>query len=190
MQSPDTGASRTGGNTDIERSRDTVREEIRLRGCNINPESLLATDYLNHFNEIIMLLDLAAEMPDCFEDAAAWQPLSYREHFLGSNLAYRELAIEAHEHCPEDIRECFDGTVRELDERLMDGIEQCLTLLETQGADPFRLACRTLASDTRGYIDRLSAIIHGTDGHVPPHSGLESETLEDAQHTIDSLFEH
>ena len=36
-----------------------------------------------------MLFDLAADMPDCFEDAAAWQPLSYAGHFARSNLATR-----------------------------------------------------------------------------------------------------
>ena len=31
---------------------------VRVRGKNINEETLLATDYLNHFNEIIMLFDI------------------------------------------------------------------------------------------------------------------------------------
>ena len=51
------------------------------------------------------------------------------------------------------------------------------------------MSCSELAADTRSYIDRLSAIIHGTDGHVPLHDGQTSETLEETQQTIDSLFE-
>ena len=135
-----------------------------------------------------MLLDLAAEMPDCFEDAAAWQPLSYQDHFSRSNLADRELAIEAYELCPEDIRTRFDSTVDDLNTRLLEGIELCLTMLETIGAEAFKMSSAELAVDTRSYIDRLSAIIHGTDGHVPVHGGLETESLEDTQQTIDSLF--
>ena len=175
-----------GGNA---RSRDAVREEIRLKGSNINPESLLATDYLNHFNEIIMLFDLAADMPDCFEDAAAWQPLSYAEHFERSNLGDKDLMIEAYEHSPDDIRERFDTTVQTLDSHLLIGIDRCLAVLEADGTDAFRHVCSELASETRGYIDRLSAIIHGTDGHVPLHDGQTSETLEETQQTIDSLFD-
>ena len=39
------------------------------QGTNIDPQTLLATDYLNHFNEIVMLLELIPDMPECFEDA-------------------------------------------------------------------------------------------------------------------------
>ncbi len=188
MQAQGTAASEVRRDGPSARGRDHVREQIRLRGSNVNPESLLATDYLNHFNEIIMLLDLAADMPDCFAEAAAWQPMSYQDHFARSNLADKDLAVEAYEQCPEDIRSRFDATVAELNDRLLAGIEQCLTMLETIGAEAFKMTSSELAADTRGYIDRLSAIIHGTDGHVPVHGGLETESLEDAQQTIDSLF--
>ena len=173
---------------EVARNRDAVREEIRLSGANINPESLLATDYLNHFNEIIMLLDLAAEMPDCFEDAAGWQPLGYREHFLRSNLADGALAAEAYDAAPVDIRRRFDATVAELDVTMERGIEECLSVLEAGDAGRFPLICHDLARAARGHIDVLSAIIHCTERETPLHVGLESTSLEDAQQTIDSLF--
>lgn len=187
MQVIVTSAGECGGER-TRRSRDDVREEIRLNGSNINPESLLATDYLNHFNEIVMLLDLAAEMPDVFEDAAVWQPLSYQEHFARSGLADRQLTIEAYDHSPDDIRGRFEKSVSELDARLESGIEECLQILELGHSEAFGPTCYGLAANARTYIDRLSSIIHCTDGHVPVHGGLETETLEDAQQTIDALF--
>ena len=66
-----------------------------LRAANINPRTGLATDYLNHFNEAIMLLEMIPDMPDCAVDFLGWQPLSYREHFAASNFRARELAIAA-----------------------------------------------------------------------------------------------
>src|SRR5471032_3610958 len=68
-----------------------------LRAANINPRTGLATDYLNHFNEAIMLLEMIPDMPECAEDFLGWQPLSYREHFTASHFRARELAIEAYE---------------------------------------------------------------------------------------------
>jgi hypothetical protein len=50
-------------------------------GKNINPQTLLATDYLNHFNEIHMLLDMLADMPDCLDDIINWEAISYQKHF-------------------------------------------------------------------------------------------------------------
>ena len=57
-----------------------------LVAANINPRTGLATDYLNHFNEAIMLLDMIPDVPECADDFLEWQPLSYREHFAASNF--------------------------------------------------------------------------------------------------------
>src|SRR3979411_289776 len=68
-----------------------------LRAANINPRTGLATDYLNHFNEAIMLLEMVPDMPECAEDFLTWTPLSPAEHFWASNFKARDLAIEAYE---------------------------------------------------------------------------------------------
>jgi len=68
-----------------------------LRAANINPRTGLATDYLNHFNEAIMLLEMIPDMPECAEDFLTWTPLTYAEHFWASNFKARDLAIEAYE---------------------------------------------------------------------------------------------
>ena len=51
-------------------------DAARLAAANINPVTGLASDYLNHFNEAIMLLEMLAAMPDCVDDFLAWQPLT------------------------------------------------------------------------------------------------------------------
>jgi len=81
----------------------------RLRAANINPRTGLATDYLNHFNEAIMLLEMIPDMPECAEDFLGWQPLSYCEHFTASNFKARELAIEAYDSADAGIRAEFDN---------------------------------------------------------------------------------
>src|SRR4051794_23271770 len=80
-----------------------------LLAANINPTTGLATDYLNHFNEAIMLLEMIPDMPDCFEDFLEWQPLSYREHFTASNFKARDLAIAAYEQADPAARDEFDN---------------------------------------------------------------------------------
>ena len=80
-----------------------------LRAANINPRTGLATDYLNHFNEAIMLLEMIPDMPECAEDFLLWYPLSYREHFMASHFKERDLAIEAYESADEHIRAEFDN---------------------------------------------------------------------------------
>ena len=80
----------------------------QLRAANINPRTGLATDYLNHFNEAVMLLEMVPDMPECAEDFLTWSPLSYAEHFWASNFKARDLAIEAYESADPAIRAEFD----------------------------------------------------------------------------------
>ena len=71
---------RTPHRTNLEEEARTAR----LRAANINPRTGLATDYLNHFNEAIMLLEMIPDMPECAEQFLEWRPRSYREHFAAS----------------------------------------------------------------------------------------------------------
>jgi hypothetical protein len=81
----------------------------RLRAANINPRTGLATDYLNHFNEAIMLLEMIPDLPECADDFLEWQPLSYCEHFTASNFKARDLAIEAYGSADAETRAEFDN---------------------------------------------------------------------------------
>ncbi|WP_291575643.1 hypothetical protein [Bradyrhizobium sp.] len=91
----------TGGDEDV--------WTAQLRAANINPRTGLATDYLNHFNEAIMLLEMIPEMPECAEDFLGWHPLSYREHFTASHFKARDLAIAAYDAADADVRVEFDN---------------------------------------------------------------------------------
>jgi hypothetical protein len=89
-----------------------LEEEARAAqslAANINPRTGLATDYLNHFNEAIMLLEMIPDMPECAEEFLEWQPRSYREHFAASNFRARELAIAAYDSANPQIRTEFDN---------------------------------------------------------------------------------
>ncbi len=83
---------------------ETQRAE-RLARANINPATGLATDYLNHFNEAIMLLEMLPDCPECAEDFLAWQPKSYRAHFAQSHFKDRQIALEAYEAADSAARD-------------------------------------------------------------------------------------
>jgi hypothetical protein len=80
-----------------------------LRAANINPRTGLATDYLNHFNEAVMLLEMVPDMPECAEDFLSWHPLSYAEHFHATNFKARDLVISAYDSADPAIRAEFDN---------------------------------------------------------------------------------
>jgi hypothetical protein len=95
------------------------KRAAQLRAANINARTGLATDYLNHFNEAIMLLEMVPDMPECAEDFLGWQPLSYCEHFTASNFKARELAISAYQSADANIRAEFDDVTSAMTAILM-----------------------------------------------------------------------
>jgi hypothetical protein len=77
--------------------------------ANINPVTGFATDYLNHFNEAIMLLETLSSAPEFLDDFLAWQPMSYREHFAASRFKGRAMAIAAYDAADPDLRGSLDA---------------------------------------------------------------------------------
>jgi hypothetical protein len=126
----------------------------QLRAANINPRTGLATDYLNHFNEAIMLLEMIPDMPECAEDFLGWNPLSYREHFTASNFKARDLAIEAYDSADADVRSAFDN------------ITSSMTSILTAVGAAMREASQdktraTLAGQATGWVKPLVALAGG-----------------------------
>jgi len=126
----------------------------RLRAANINPRTGLATDYLNHFNEAIMLLEMIPDMPECSEDFLGWQPLSYSEHFTASNFRARDLAIEAYEAADAGIRTEFD--------QLTTAMTSILTAVSAAMREATQDKTRaTLAEQATGWVKPLVALAGG-----------------------------
>lgn len=133
-------------------------------GRNINPETLLATDYLNHFNEVVMLIEMAADMPDCIEDVAAWEPLSYEEHFRRSAFAAKELAILAYENSPPRFRDPFDAIVDQADTVALKAAKELSELIgdgENMDTERVSFHANEYAGTLRRLVDMASGIING-----------------------------
>jgi hypothetical protein len=126
----------------------------QLREANINPRTGLATDYLNHFNEAIMLLEMIPDMPDCAEDFLLWHPLSYAEHFTASNFKARDLAISAYESTAPQIRAEFDN--------ITSAMTSILTAVSAAMREVRQDKTRaTLAEQATGWVKPLVALAGG-----------------------------
>jgi hypothetical protein len=166
----------------------------RLPGTNINPDSLLATDYLNHFNEIIMMIELAPDMPEMLDDAKAWKPLSYTEHFRQSQFTERELAVEAYGMISEMRREQFELVIRQAHACVAEALGSFDEIVAA-GGDDSRM--RNLSMETtrklHQLVDGINAMIHGgmTALDQPDIDGFFGSAVAPAaaaQDDIDALF--
>ncbi len=177
----------------------------RLEGTNINPETFLATDYLNHFNEGIMLIELVPDMPEMLEDAQNWAPKSYADHFRDSTFSDKELAIEAYENAPAPIREAFDAVIARIDRAMLETLADLGMAVQANDQAMLQEITTTACRNIRSLLDQASAIIHGS--RVQPGAEAEeadmaaamaeqsgAEGMEDAEITmnqddIDALFD-
>lgn len=133
----------------------------RLEGSNISPTSLLATDYLNHYNEVIMIVDMLPDMPEMLEDIAGWRPRSYAEHFRDCGFSYAELAIEAYEHAPAQFRRIFDDTREKLDEMTLYAIRTLAGCIASRRESELRERCAVFARAMQSLADTMAATING-----------------------------
>jgi hypothetical protein len=136
----------------------------RVQGTNISEQTLLATDYLNHFNEIVMLLDMIPDMPDMIEECKLWQPKSYAEHFADSTFSDRQLAIEAYDRVPSRYRRPFEETISQINTLIAAGVARLDSdiVAEVQ-AEALRETCGAISRAAQVLMDCASAIIHGSD---------------------------
>lgn len=133
----------------------------RIRGTQINEKTLLATDFLNHFNEINMILETLPDCPDMLEDAKAWVPRSYCDHFQQIGLSYGPLAAAAYAVAPAEFREPLDLIVRQLDRLILEAVAAADRAVAS-GDEKGLLAVRDLARKAQKWTARASGFIHGT----------------------------
>lgn len=143
---------------------DEAARAAMLKAANINPRTGLATDYLNHFNEAIMLLEMIPDIPDCATDFLEWHPLSYAEHFIASNFKARDLAIEAYETADTEIRAEFDHMTQTMT-NILTAVSQAMRDVQ-QDSTRAKLAIQAL-SWLKELVQATGGIINGgTEGNV------------------------
>ena len=144
----------------------------------INSNTGLSTDYLNHFTEAIMLLEILPSVPDCLDDLLAWEPKDYREHFAVSHFSNRDAVIAAYDATDPELSRSLD-TLADLMNTLL------LATREAVAANPTAPKSHALALQAatvlKPIVTRVSALINGT---APALSNRTSVP----QAAIDAMF--
>jgi hypothetical protein len=154
-------------------------------GTNINESTLLASDYLNHFHELVMLFEAISSEPQSFaDDLLSWRPLTYEEHFAESGFRDKNLAIAAYRRAPPKIRARFDEAVARLHGEAVTLVAEVAA--ELNGSKDLNKTCENAARRLRVLIDEANAIANGEA--LPDRS--DPDTLGDVggQAAIDALF--
>jgi len=147
----------------------------------VNPASGLANDYLNLFNEIVMLIEQLPSMSELMADLQAWKPISYNDYFQQSPLPGKVSALEAYSRLDVRFRHDFEEIVAELDRIATGAVASIRRHHRVKGdTDPESLAaaCERFGTTLRGVLQRATNLVnHGS-----------SDSDENAQRRADRLL--
>jgi hypothetical protein len=142
-----------------------------IPGTNINEVTLLASDYLNHFHELVMLLEAVSSDPEGFaDDLLNWRPITYEEHFTASGFRDKNLAIAAYRRAPPKIHTRFDDAVAKLHGEAVTVIAAVAGELKASNRLSLPQACEKGLSRLRSLIEDANTIATGesTEDRVDP----------------------
>ena len=136
----------------------------------VNPASGIANDYLNHFNEVLLLIEnLPALLPEMVDELLAWRPVSYRNYFTNSPLPGAVATLEIYDSLDADFRADFESMAVMLDKIILESIEVIKSARREDGtleADEISDTCETLAQRLRKVLDRTADLVN--HGYAPP----------------------
>ncbi len=147
----------------------TRPSDSELIEANVSLKTGLATDFLNLFNEYIMLAELVSDGSMEHDVLSDWLPIDYETHFSRSGFAGAEVVLACFRSLSFEARVAFDASVGEL-------ITLILTHQESEPA-PFELL-----ESIRHQRDCVAALIS-----EPAPANIAE--VEDAQAAIDALFD-
>lgn len=175
--------------------KNSMIEHLRAHteGTNVNSATLLTTDYLNHFNEIIMLLELVPSAPTQFaSELAEWQHESYEEHFTHSGFRDKELAIIGYRNAPEEVRHAFDSSVADLETEMVMLLQKVQEKIDAGDTEGLTILCNEAVPRLQDFIQITAGIVNGSvpDGPEPVETGSASnDEPASAQSAVDALFD-
>jgi hypothetical protein len=125
----------------------------------VNPASGIANDYLNHFNEILLLIEnLPTLLPEMLDELLEWKPVTYREYFAKSQLPGSVRALQIYDGLDENFRRDFES--------IIDGIASIEVIRahrsQTGDLDPSRVSefCENASSAIRSALNRAADLVN------------------------------
>ena len=130
----------------------------------INPASGIANDFLNHFNEILLLVEnLPVLLPEMVDELMQWRPTTYRDYFDRSNLPGRAQALAAYDEINPSLRNAFEAMVARLNASAVAIVAEIGTHRNSAGeidADNVAEFCATAATALRETLAQASDLVN------------------------------
>ena len=134
--------------------------------CLVSPTSGMANDYLNHFNEVLLMIEnLPVLLPEMLDEMVAWKPISYRAYFQQSNLPGSGEALAIYDSLDDDFRRDAETMIELLDKIIARSVAIITSHRREDGTlepDDIAYICPRLSEALRSALERMADIVnHG-----------------------------
>jgi hypothetical protein len=153
-----------------------MEEQLRQANHLVNPSSGIANDFLNQYNEILLLVEnLPVLLPEMIEELLAWKPRAYEEYFQTSPLMGGHLAIEIYQALDAAFRETFETQIAKINVLARKAIVVVGNQLHGAAemrAEDIEAFCEEIAAKLRTEIEKAADFVnHGLE--LPPETSQQ-----------------
>jgi hypothetical protein len=132
--------------------------------CLINPASGIANDFLNHYNEILLMVEnLPVLLPEMVDELMQWRPTTYVEYFQKSPLPGGRYALARYEQIDPAVRLPFEELVEQLNAKAVEIVAKISAHRRADGsieADEVAGFCAAASEDLRTLLDAAAAFVN------------------------------
>ncbi|MDZ4790678.1 MAG: hypothetical protein SGJ17_05630 [Hyphomicrobiales bacterium] len=130
----------------------------------VNPASGVANDFLNHFNEILLLIEnLPIMLPEMVDEILEWRPKTYREYFQTSSLPGSAATLEIYGTLSREFRADFESMVSLLNRMAVESITVITRHRRPNGeiaAEEVEHFCERAALEFRRVLARAADLVN------------------------------
>lgn len=145
-------------------NQSAIRDLNARAACLINPESGIANDFLNHFNEILLLIEnLPILLPELVDELLQWYPVSYADYFRRSPLPGGTAALDRYNALSDEAKSYFDHLVERLNIKAVEIVERISTHRRPDGTIPPEEVgeyCAVASTAFRSELDLLALFVN------------------------------
>lgn len=136
----------------------------------VNPASGIANDFLNHFNEVLLLIEnLPVLLPEMVDELLGWTPRTYREYFTQSELPGSKLTLEIYDSICDELRDEFEARVGAVNLMCLESVEVIKSRRDGKGEiepEDVEEYCEQISLKLRSALSDLADLVN--NGYAAP----------------------
>ncbi len=150
----------------------------------VNPSSGIANDFLNQYNEVLLLVEnLPVLLPEMVDELLAWKKKSYEEYFMTSPLPGSDIAIKIYGMLDDSFKKKFEVQIAKIDkiaDRAVEVIRERNSASSELNADDVEEFCGQISKKLREEMEGAARMVNYGLAIAPEESQALADRLMQA----------